>query len=148
MESDPSQMATWRAGLLVLSALALVSEWMLVGTVIGCAIGTVLGRLCARGNLHAWYNGMDGFNPAILGIIGAGAFAAFSADLGWIIAAMVFVVGVDQVIRSSAVSVRMSIARYLPVPYRFTLRVVRVMPHWNPLTRNVPPSFQRARRLV
>jgi hypothetical protein len=89
----------WRAGLLVLSALALVSEWMLVGAVVGGAIGTVSGRLWGRSNLHAWRNGMDGFNPAILGIIGAGAFAAFSTDLGWIIAAMVLVVGIDQVIR-------------------------------------------------
>lgn len=89
----------WRAGLLVLSALALVSEWMLVGAVVGGAIGTVLGRLCARGNLQAWRNGMDGFNPAILGIIGAGAFPAFSTDLGWITAAMLFVVGIDQLIR-------------------------------------------------
>lgn len=92
----------WRAGLLVLLALVLVSEWMFVGAVVGGAIGTVLGRLCGRGNLYAWRNGMDGFNPAILGIIGAGAFAAFSTDLGWIIAAMVFVVGIDQVIRSWA----------------------------------------------
>ena len=89
----------WRAGLLVLTALALVSEWMLVGVVVGGAIGTVLGRLCAGGNLHAWRNGMDGFNPAILGIIGAGGFAALSTDIGWIIAAMVFVVGFDQLIR-------------------------------------------------
>ncbi len=89
----------WRAGLLVLCALALVSEWMLVGAVVGGATGTLLGRLCARGNLHAWRHGMDGFNPAILGIIGAGAFAALSTDLGWIIAAMVSVSAIDQVIR-------------------------------------------------
>jgi len=89
----------WRAGLRVLTARALVAEWMLVGVGVGGAIGTVLGRLCTRGNLHAWRNGMDGFNPAILGIIGAGGFAAFSTDLGWIIAAMVFVVGIDQLIR-------------------------------------------------
>jgi len=89
----------WRAGLLVLSALALVSKWMLVGAVLGGAIGTASGRLFGRGNLHAWRNGMDGFNPAILGVIGAGAFARFSADLGWIVAAMVLTVGIDQVIR-------------------------------------------------
>jgi urea transporter len=89
----------WRAGLLVLSALALVSEWMLVGAVLGGAIGTVLGWLGSRGNLDAWRNGMDGFNPAILGIIGAGACAAFSTDLGWVMVAMVSVVGIDQVVR-------------------------------------------------
>ena len=89
----------WRAGLLVMSALALVSEWMLVGATVGCAIGTLLGRLGNRDNLHAWRNGMDGFNPAILGIIGAGAFAAASMDLAWIVAAMLFVVGIDRLIR-------------------------------------------------
>ncbi|MDJ0740785.1 MAG: urea transporter [Gammaproteobacteria bacterium] len=89
----------WRAGLLVLAALALVSPWMLVGAAVGGAIGTLLGRWRASGDRYAWRNGMDGFNPAILGIIGAGAFAALSTDLAWVLAAMLAVVAIDQAIR-------------------------------------------------
>lgn len=86
----------WRSGLLVLLALGLVSEWMLAGAAVGAAIGTLQGRLLSAGDLRAWRHGIDGFNPAILGILGAGAFADFSTDLAWILAATIVVGAVDR----------------------------------------------------
>jgi urea transporter len=63
-------------GVLTALGLAAYSPWMLLGAVAGCAIGTAVERWGTGLDHKLWRDGIGGFNPAILGILGSGMFAA------------------------------------------------------------------------
>ena len=72
------------AGVLVALGLGVLSPWMLAGAAGGCLLGTVAGRVMPGITREAWLAGLAGFNPAILGIVGAGALAAGQQDAVWL----------------------------------------------------------------
>lgn len=76
--------STLPAGLLVALGLGILSPWMLVGAAAGCLLGTLAGRLTPGMTRESWAAGLAGFNPAILGIVGAGALAAGRPEAWWL----------------------------------------------------------------
>jgi hypothetical protein len=62
-------------GILAAVGLLAYSPRMLAGAAAGAAVGTVLEHWATGLNRKAWRDGIGGFNPAILGIFGCGAFA-------------------------------------------------------------------------
>lgn len=80
------------AGALVAIGLGVLSPWVLLSASIGCAVGTVVGRKLPGVGRDEWRAGLTGFNPALLGILGAGAIPSGALELTFLLSSMILCV--------------------------------------------------------
>lgn len=90
------------AGVLVLAGITLVAPFSGLGTLVGAAFGTIVGRLVPVYRREEWAWGLASFNPAIIGLLWGGFLASSEMHLGSLIPilalSMLFDVGARRVL--------------------------------------------------
>lgn len=86
-------------GLLLVAGIALADPFAGLGALLGALFGTAVGRLTCAYPREEWSWGLAGFNPAIVGLMGGGFFAAGEGRLAVLGAALAASVALDVALR-------------------------------------------------
>ena len=88
-------------GLLTAFGLAAYSPWLLLGALTGTVIGTIIERWATGLDHRLWRDGVGGINPAILGVLGSGFFAAPDERVAILILLCVICTAVAAIMRKA-----------------------------------------------
>jgi urea transporter/NAD-dependent SIR2 family protein deacetylase len=87
------------AGMLVLAGIALIAPLSALGTLLGAAFGTLVGRFTSAYRPDEWAGGLAGFNPAIVGLLWGGFLASGELHIAFLLLPLALSMLLDVVFR-------------------------------------------------
>ncbi len=97
------------SGVLILAAITVMAPWSAVGAIIGALSGTLSGMALSRSPKASWRQGLDGVNPAILGLIWGGVLSRGDPKAALFVFALLGCIALEHPMRSLALRWKMPV---------------------------------------